>query len=119
MNPGSDLDRQLAAELFRSGLTPATSAVVWGDALDRCRLQVTAALAATKDLSDVASGLEQSGAHSEVLRALMAPRVSQDRFSIICPAYSKASEKSGKPVRMHRSSHNQILRFPMCLNRSL
>ena len=94
----ADLDRQLAAELFRSGLTPATSAVIWSDALDRSRLQVTAALAATNDLSDIAGGLAASGAHSEVLRALMAPPVSQDRFAILCPEYSKSSEKSGKAL---------------------
>ncbi|MCC6381759.1 MAG: XamI family restriction endonuclease [Dehalococcoidia bacterium] len=90
-------DRQIAAELFRSGLTPVSSRAAWESAVDQSRLQVLATLEATSNLHDAESALLTSARHMEVLRCLMAPPVSQDRLAIICRDYSKDAEKSGRP----------------------
>ncbi len=67
----------------------------WAKALRLAREKIADTLRASDSLSKVAYALQQSGAHSLVLRHLMAPPISQDQFALLCPEWSKQREKTG------------------------
>lgn len=46
----------------------------------------------------MAGGLQKSGSHLLILRHILAPPVSQDQFSLLCPSYPKRNEKTGKAL---------------------
>lgn len=94
----AEANRRISAELFREGLTPASSGLEWRNAVAQAKLQITAALKASSDLTDMVSAVMESGRHIEVFRYLLAPPMSQDRLKILCPAYPKGAEKSGGAV---------------------
>lgn len=88
-----------ARAAYLQAQTPAVDAQVWQAALHSARSDIRAALSASDYLNDIASALQQSGAHMLALRHLMAPPLSQDQFKLICPSWSKGTEKSGKPMK--------------------
>lgn len=85
-----------ARRIYVEGLTSPQAAEDWHDAHIAARRQVVAALRATDCLRNVPGGLQANGGHMLVLRHLMAPPISQDQFALLCPTYSKGSEKTGR-----------------------
>jgi len=67
------------------------------------RQAAIAALNASDDLNDIALALTDSGAHMLVFRHFLAPPKSQDQFKLLCPTWSKASEKSGSPIALPKA----------------
>ena len=65
---------------------------------DEAREAVQDTLTATSGLTDVVSALREGGRHVEVLRYLMGPPLSQDQFRLVCPEWSKTSEKQDRPL---------------------
>jgi hypothetical protein len=88
-----------AAALYVDGLTAQEAASDWHLANLRARQDVLSALRASAYLTDIPAALRLSGRHVRVFRHMLAPPISQDQFSLLCPAYSKAAENSGRPVR--------------------
>lgn len=91
--------RAEARKLYEDSLNPTDRGLDWREALLESRLLIIAALRASNCLSDIGGALEESGAHMLVFRHLIAPPTSQDQFKLICGDWSKASEKSGAPVK--------------------
>ncbi|MBA3677406.1 MAG: XamI family restriction endonuclease [Sphingosinicella sp.] len=87
-----------AAEIYVEDLTKQDAANDWHAANVISRRKILAALRATDFLRDISKGLAESGAHLTVLRHTLAPPISQDQFALLCTAYSKSSEKSGRAV---------------------
>ncbi|ODU32716.1 MAG: hypothetical protein ABS93_00040 [Thiobacillus sp. SCN 62-729] len=90
-----------AAEAKRRYLearNPAEGAEDWRFGLSEARKVLVKALRASDFLADVPTALRSSGSHMLALRHFLAPPISQDQFKLICPAWPKASEKSGNPV---------------------
>lgn len=88
----------MAAALYVAGLTTQEAATDWHVANLRARRDVVSALRASAYLTDIPAALRLSGSHLRVFRHMLAPPISQDQFSLLCPAYSKAVENSGRPV---------------------
>jgi hypothetical protein len=88
-----------AKSLYIASLTPTEAALDWAKAQKLVRGQIADAIRASKNLSDVAAALRESGAHMLVFRQMLAPPTSQDQFRLICPEYPKATEKAGKPMK--------------------
>lgn len=88
-----------ARQLYLDARDPNEGAADWALALRAARTAVWKALRASDYLSDVAKALEVSGAHMLALRHFLAPPISQDQFKLICPDWSKSTEKSGLPVK--------------------
>lgn len=72
-----------------------SDALDWRQALWDARREIIAFLRASDFLCDVAGALRKSGYHARPMRHFLAPPVSQDQFKLICPAWSKSSEKTG------------------------
>lgn len=89
----------VAKQLFVVSKTPSTDMADWAAALRVARAEIAKTLRASAYLTNVSGALELTGAHSLVLRSLTAPPISQDQFLLICPAWSKTSEKKGTRVR--------------------
>lgn len=85
-----------ARRLYIEGADSIGEATDWAASLDQIRLQVVAALAASNELRDLRSALELDGRHMLIFRHLLAPPKSQDQFKLLCEAWSKSSEKSGR-----------------------
>ncbi|WP_294263648.1 XamI family restriction endonuclease [uncultured Sphingomonas sp.] len=49
-------------------------------------------------MRDLSKGISKSAAHLVVLRHMLAPPMSQDQFALLCPAYSKAAENTGRVI---------------------
>lgn len=88
---------ELARRLYVEGADSVGEATDWAASLSEIRLQVVAALAASRDLKDLQSALQANGGHMLIFRHLLAPPKSQDQFKLLCDAWSKASENSGRP----------------------
>jgi len=89
----------VAAALYVAGLTNLEAATDWHLANVRARRDVVSALRASACLTDIPAALRQSGSHVRVFRHMLAPPISQDQFSLLCPSYSKSSENHGTPVK--------------------
>lgn len=86
-----------AKQLYLASMTPGESAQDWAVAVAQARELIGAALVASASLTDIAKALAASGQHMRVYRALTAPPISQDQFSLACQGYwKKASEKKGR-----------------------
>lgn len=83
-----------ARRIYVSGLTSPQAAQAWREAHITASKQVIAALKATDYLRDIPKGLQASGLHVLALRHIMAPPISQDQFTLLCPRYPKGAEKS-------------------------
>ncbi|MEL6113226.1 MAG: XamI family restriction endonuclease [Pseudomonadota bacterium] len=90
---------EYARKLYIEGADPVGEATDWAVSLGQIRLQVVAALAASNDLRDLRSALEVDGGHMLIFRHLLAPPKSQDQFKLLCDAWPKSSEKSGRPQK--------------------
>lgn len=77
---------------------PQQGALDWHEALHEARSIVAEALRASDNLCDIAAALTSNGQHMLAFRHLLSPPLSQDQFKLICPAWSKGSEKSGRPA---------------------
>jgi len=88
-----------AKQLYLDARDPYEGAEDWSLALREARTALWRALRASDYLSDVAKAIKASGAHMLALRHFLAPPISQDQFKLLCPDWSKATEKSGSPVK--------------------
>lgn len=91
-------EARIAAELYTAGLAPDVSIAAWHTALSVARSEIIDTLRETHCLTKIPGALTANGRHSRVLRALMAPPISQDQFAILCPAYNKTRENGGRPL---------------------
>jgi len=96
-------EAKIAAAKYVEGLTSNEAANDWKLANSEARRVVVETLRASRNLTDVAGALRQSGAHLRVLRHILAPPISQDQFKLRCPSYPKTAEKTGAPVAEERS----------------
>jgi hypothetical protein len=87
-----------ARELYTSGLDPALAGRAWKQSLTAAERAVHDTLVATQGLTNIVSALREGGRHVEVLRYLMGPPLSQDQFRLVCPEWSKTSEKDDRPL---------------------
>ncbi|MBY6203538.1 XamI family restriction endonuclease [Halomonas denitrificans] len=67
----------------------------WYSAKRAERRQISEALRLSNGLLSIPLALETDGRTMRVFRHLCAPPISQDQFLLLCPTWSKASEKSG------------------------
>jgi hypothetical protein len=88
-----------AKQLYLDARDPNEGAEDWRLALREARSALWKALHASNYLVDVAKALKVSGAHMLALRHVLAPPISQDQFKLLCPDWSKTTEKSGAPVK--------------------
>ena len=84
-----------ARRLYVESLTTAVATEDWHRAKVESRKQVFRALKASDILRDIPGALSQSGSHLAIYRHLLAPPMSQDQFSLLCPEYPKRNEKNG------------------------
>lgn len=89
---------QEAKEVYIQDMETQFQSEFWKECLSLATEEVTAALVATKNLSDIKSALKKSGSYSRALRFLLGPPLSQDQFQLACPEWSKGSEKTGKKL---------------------
>lgn len=82
----ADMEAQFQSEFWKECLSQATS-------------EVTAALIATNNLTNIKAALTESGSYSRALRFLLGPPLSQDQFQLACPEWRKGSEKSGRRLQ--------------------
>jgi hypothetical protein len=87
-----------AKRLYLEARDPVEGAKDWQAALKDARHVLADALRASDYLSDVEAALKGSGRHMLTFRNLMAPPMSQDQFKLICPSWSKTTEKTGRSV---------------------
>lgn len=87
---------ELARELYMKGRSPSGGATDWRESLRQARSLIADALRASDYLRDPERALIQSGSHMTAFRHLMAPPMSQDQFKLVCPMWSKATEKKGR-----------------------
>jgi hypothetical protein len=88
-----------AKKLYLDARDPNEGAEDWRLALREARSVLWKALRASDYLADTAKALKVTGAHMLALRHFLAPPISQDQFKLLCPDWSKATEKSGSPVK--------------------
>jgi hypothetical protein len=98
------LNAKIARQLYLDTTNPAAEAEDWQTVVAEVRQAALEALDASDDLRDIASALNDSGKHMLVFRHLLAPPKSQDQFKLLCPEWSKATEKSGSPVKSSASN---------------
>jgi len=95
----NEKNSRLAKRFYLENTDPIGEAKDWGQAMGQIRSAAYAALEASNYLRDFEAALTVSGHHMLIFRHLLAPPKSQDQFSLLCPEWSKASEKSGKALR--------------------
>lgn len=83
-----------ARKLYLTDRAAQSDANDWARASWEARRLVVGFLRDSFYLTDVAAALIGNGSHSIALRHLLAPPVSQDQFKLLCPQWSKSSEKS-------------------------
>lgn len=76
----------------------------WKSALWDARRLIINFLRASHFLTNVEGALKISGYHAIALRHFLAPPISQDQFKLICPDWSKSSEKTGRPLSLAAAS---------------
>lgn len=87
-----------ARRIYIASRTPGADRKDWAKALEAARDQISALLRASENLQDIPAALRASGSHTLVLRHLLAPPISQDQFSLRCPAWNKNTEKNGSAL---------------------
>lgn len=91
-------DAQTAEALYVASLASGAADADWANAVTASRKRVLNALRASDHLRNIESALRSAGEHLAVIRHMFGPPLSQDQFALICPAYRKACEKTGKRV---------------------
>ncbi|MEA1942044.1 MAG: XamI family restriction endonuclease [Pseudomonadota bacterium] len=86
-----------ATEVFKRSQDPNGERRDWIEAYRMSRSLIAQALRASSMLQDIPSALVSSGGHLRAFRYMLAPPLSQDRLAIVCSAYVKSKEKTGKP----------------------
>ncbi|UWQ31304.1 XamI family restriction endonuclease [Leisingera sp. M527] len=94
---------RLAKRYYLENTDPVGEARDWGHAVGEIRDAAYAALEASNYLRDFEAALKVSGSHMLIFRHLLAPPKSQDQFSLLCPEWSKASEKSGNALKEEKA----------------
>jgi len=92
--------REEAENAYTRLLDPDSEGKAWYQTVAEAEMGVRATLKETDDLADVKTALTCTGAHMLVLRNLMAPPLSQDQFKLVCPQWTKGTEKSEKPLKV-------------------
>jgi hypothetical protein len=87
-----------ARRLYLENRLPAEDAEDWRAAIMAARRIIAEALRASNFLENVSDALQSSGAHTLAFRHFFAPPISQDQFRLLCPTWSKGSEKKGTPL---------------------
>lgn len=87
-----------ARQIYLDTFDVNKSVVKWRSAIREARTLTSSALRASRFLYDIESALIQNAAHALVFRQVLAPPMSQDQFELVCSSYSKAAEKSGRPL---------------------
>lgn len=85
-----------ARALYLSASDHLSARADWRLAVREARQFTIQALRASELLGDIEGALQVNGAYALVFRQVLAPPVSQDQFKLICPAYSKTLENSGR-----------------------
>lgn len=88
----------VAANHYVASKLPGPQAELWAVACRASRDLVADLLAASNDLLALEEAIQKNAGHLSVLRRMLAPPQSQDQFKLVCPAYSKSSEKGLRPV---------------------
>jgi hypothetical protein len=88
-----------AAAQYLAERDAANDALDWRAARWEARKLLVGLLLASDNLQGISQALTASGTHMIALRHLLAPPISQDQFKLLCKPWSKATEKSGKPVK--------------------
>lgn len=91
-------DAQIAESLYVNGLSSGFAQSDWEEALTLARRRVFRALRSSYYLTRIEDALAESGEHLLVFRHMFGPPLSQDQFALICSAYRKAWEKTGRAV---------------------
>lgn len=99
------LEAEKAKQIYVQSRTAERDASDWHTALRFARKQVTDALRASNYLTDIAAALRTNGANMLVFRQLMAPPISQDQFSLLCPPWRKNTEKTGAGLRRDEADY--------------
>lgn len=89
---------ETARQQYLDAIDSVAESQDWETVVTEVRSAVLDALNASNDLRDVAQALRESGRHMLVFRHLLAPPKSQDQFKLLCPSWSKASEKTGRAL---------------------
>lgn len=82
----------------------ASDADDWKAARWQARRLIIEFLRSSNFLTEVDVSLRKSGRNAMALRHFLAPPISQDQFKLICPEWSKSSEKSGKAVSIESAA---------------
>lgn len=90
---------ELAKKLYIDTTDLTGEATDWAASIVQARSIAKAALLASNDLRDVEGALMESGGHMAAFRHLLAPPKSQDQFKLLCPLWSKGTEKSGARLK--------------------
>lgn len=98
-----DLYRRESKQDYLDDRDADSDALDWRQALWEARRSIIRFFRASNFLFDVSGALQSSGYHSFPLRHLLAPPVSQDQFKLLCPDWSKSSEKSGRGLTQAKS----------------
>lgn len=90
---------ELARRIYVDSANASREAVEWAECHKEIRELVEGALVASNDMRDLVSALKRKGSYTLIFRHVLAPPKSQDQFALLCDAYVKAYEKSGRPYR--------------------
>lgn len=90
---------QRAKAAYLASLDPESARILWHTALDQVGHDFQNKLQEAFGQGRLEDVIATSGGVTEMLRQLTAPPLSQDQFKLLCPAWSKSSEKNDKPVK--------------------
>lgn len=93
-----------AKVVYLASKTPLLDMADWHSALRQARQMIADTLRASNHLASIQAALQVSGAHTLVLRHIMAPPISQDQFTLVCDSWRKSTEKSGPPLTATEAS---------------
>ena len=104
-----EIYRLESRERYLNDRDASSDASDWRKALWDARREVIAFLRESDFLCDVAGALRISGLHSRPMRHFLAPPVSQDQFKLICPSWSKSSEKTGAGLSSDKAEATELV----------
>lgn len=88
----------VASDLYANSMSPSSSAMTWAAATRAARFSVGRLLRQSRYLLAVDDALHADGGHTQVLRQMLAPPLSQDQFVVPCPLYRKSAENTRRPL---------------------
>jgi len=93
-----------AKRRYIDSLDPEISREKWQAVVDAVALEFKQQLEVVFQTGQLPKAIEDSGKITSLLRQLTAPPLSQDQFKLLCPAWPKGSEKSGKRVDARKAA---------------